>query len=312
MDGVGRSRRPAGRDRPGLIRKSRRYRVAGTGNGANGLGCCCCRVSAASRARRARRAAIRRRSWARSAARFLTTLRSGFAVVGSMSFRRLFVDDDGRTAERRDQGRGDVAFERRDIRCRPGGCRRGGSGRLRRCRDGGELHFRIGNGRFGFGRRRRSGRCLRACLLCRGFRLCRFDLHRLCRLSAPPVSRARPDERPGFAGRCRGIDGCFRNCGGGAFSAGFSATGGSTRSNASVGGGSSLWRANIGSGVARREGRLANSSCAARNRAAAPRPKIRTDIERTIAVNRKRKPGSMDASSTPSLFWRVIDAKGTR
>ena len=167
--------------------------------------------------------------------------------------------------------------------------------------DGGELHFRSGNGRFGFGRRGRSGRCLRAGLLCRGFRLCRFDLHRLCRLSAASFS--------GSAGRASGV--CPAGAGASmvasgtaaaeTFSAGFSATGGSTRSNASVGGGPSLRRANIGSGVTRREGRLANSSCAARNRAAAPSPKTRTDIESTIAVNRKRKPGSMDASSTPSL-----------
>ena len=55
--------------------------------------------------------------------------------------------------------------------------------------------------------------------------------------------------------------------------------------------------ANTGSGGARRDGMLANSSWAARNKAAAPSPNTRIDIERTIAVNRKRKPGSMDASS---------------
>jgi hypothetical protein len=96
----------------------------------------------------------------------------------------------------------------------------------------------------------------------------------------------------------------------GTFSTGFSATGGSTRSNASVGGGPSFRRANIGSGVARREGRLANSSCAARNRAAAPRPKTRIDVDRTIAVNKKRKPGSMDSGSTLLDLWRVIDCQG--
>jgi hypothetical protein len=42
---------------------------------------------------------------------------------------------------------------------------------------------------------------------------------------------------------------------------------------------------------------LANSSCAARSNAAAPSPKIRIDIDSTIAVNRKRKPGSMVAGS---------------
>ena len=96
----------------------------------------------------------------------------------------------------------------------------------------------------------------------------------------------------------------------GTFSAGFSATGGSTRSSASVGGGPSFRRANIGSGVARRGGRLANSSCAARNRAAALSPKTRIDIDRTMAVNRKRKPGSMDASSSPPCIWRVIGCQG--
>jgi len=37
----------------------------------------------------------------------------------------------------------------------------------------------------------------------------------------------------------------------------------------------------------------ANSSWAERNNAAAPNPKIRSDIDRMIAANRKRKPGSM-------------------
>ena len=80
-------------------------------------------------------------------------------------------------------------------------------------------------------------------------------------------------------------------------SRGFSAAGRSTRSRARLGIGSSFSLAKTGSGGARRDGRLANSSCAARNKAAAPSPNTRIDIERTIAVNRKRKPGSMDASS---------------
>ena len=93
--------------------------------------------------------------------------------------------------------------------------RRGGSGRLRRFRDGGELYFRGGNGRFGFGHRRRSGRYLRAGLLCRGFRLCRFDLHRLCRLQRRQFLGLGWTSVRGLPGRCRGINGCFRNCGGG-------------------------------------------------------------------------------------------------
>ena len=44
--------------------------------------------------------------------------------------------------------------------------------------------------------------------------------------------------------------------------------------------------------------------------AAAPSPKFRIDIDRTIAVNRKRKPGSMDLSSTLLDRWRVIDCQG--
>ena len=83
----------------------------------------------------------------------------------------------------------------------------------------------------------------------------------------------------------------------GTFSAGLSSAGVSMRNSASVGGDSSVRRANIGSGAVRRAGRLANSSCAARSRAAAPSPNTRIDIERTIAANRKRKPGSMDSSS---------------
>ena len=64
-------------------------------------------------------------------ARFLTALRSGFASAG---FDVAFVDDDGGAAERRDPGRGDVAFERLDIWRRLCRGRRLGSGRLRRFR----------------------------------------------------------------------------------------------------------------------------------------------------------------------------------
>ena len=50
-------------------------------------------------------------------------------------------------------------------------------------------------------------------------------------------------------------------------------------------------------GATRHVGVLANSSWAARSRAAAPSPNTRTDIDSTIAASRKRKPGSMDTIS---------------
>ena len=87
----------------------------------------------------------------------------------------------------------------------------------------------------------------------------------------------------------------------GAFS---SAAGGSTRSIARTG---CRWFrcrcAKTGSGLACHDGVLANSSCAARSNAAAPNPKTSIDIDNTIAANRKRKPGSMDASSAFAGFF---------
>ena len=86
-----------------------------------------------------------------------------------------------------------------------------------------------------------------------------------------------------------------------------------TRSSANVGIGGSSWRVNTCSAGARRDGRLANSSCAERNSAAAPSPKTRTDIDSTIAANRKRKPGSMDASFPPCREAAgLLTPKGTR
>src|ERR1700712_1276369 len=76
-----------------------------------------------------------------------------------------------------------------------------------------------------------------------------------------------------------------------------SADGGSTPSKASTGLDGSLGCANIVAGAERHDGLLANSSWAARSSAAAPSPKIRIDIDNTIAENRKRKPGSMNANS---------------
>ena len=83
-----------------------------------------------------------------------------------------------------------------------------------------------------------------------------------------------------------------------------SATGGSTRSVARTGLAASLGCANTVSGGARRDGTLTNSSCAARSNAAAPSPNTRTDIDKTMAANKKRRPGSMDASSASALVLR--------
>ena len=70
----------------------------------------------------------------------------------------------------------------------------------------------------------------------------------------------------------------------------------STFSIARVGVGSARW-ANTVSGGVFQTGRLANCSCAARSRAAAPRPKITVETDSRTAANRKRKPGSMTVDS---------------
>ncbi len=217
-------------------------------------------------------------------ARFLTALRSGFADVLSSMI-------DGGAAERGDPGRGDVAFKRRDIRCR---LRRGRAGlqprSVRRCRNGSDLHFRIGNGRSRFRPERRASprwpRSPGLPALPPLFRAQGGHLLGLCR----PLVRSRLGRRRRYLARfpeLRRRGHLQRLLGHGRIDA----------QQGQVGSGSSFSRANTGSGGARRDGRLANSSCAARNRAAAPRPNTRIDIESTIAANRKRKPGSMDASS---------------
>ena len=118
MDRVGRSRRPAGRNRPGLILKvetlprrardrelrervglqlllSQRRLPRQTrplrGNPPSFLGPLCSPLLDGALVR-------------------LGFRRLGFGGLGFLG-RRLFVDDDGGTAERRDSGRGDVAFE---------------------------------------------------------------------------------------------------------------------------------------------------------------------------------------------------------
>ena len=77
--------------------------------------------------------------------------------------------------------------------------------------------------------------------------------------------------------------------------------------------GSGARRVEFGSGATRHAGVLANSSWAARSRAAAPSPNTRTDIDSTIAASRKRKPGSMDAiSAFAAELGRPFEPWGTR
>src|SRR5262245_48129556 len=59
--------------------------------------------------------------------------------------------------------------------------------------------------------------------------------------------------------------------------------------------------ANLGSGGARQEVLVAKSSWAARIKAVAPSPKTSTDMQMTIAANRKRKPGSIDKEKFSAL-----------
>ena len=90
----------------------------------------------------------------------------------------------------------------------------------------------------------------------------------------------------------------------------FSIAGASTRRIASTGRVGSAGCANIVSGAPRHVGLPANSSWAARSNAAAPSPKTRIDIDNTMAANRKRKPGSMEAGSAfgdiLQNIWRNI------
>jgi hypothetical protein len=89
--------------------------------------------------------------------------------------------------------------------------------------------------------------------------------------------------------------------------------GGSARSTASTGFVGSLGCMKVVSGVARNDVLLANCSCAARSRAAAPSPNTRIDMDRTIAANRKRKPGSIYGKFRPDrVSAKAFEQKGTR
>jgi hypothetical protein len=89
-------------------------------------------------------------------------------------------------------------------------------------------------------------------------------------------------------------------------SAGFAVTG-STRNAASIGSVVSGRCANATSGGACQDEVLAKDSWAARNSAAAPSPKMRSDIDNMVAAKRKRKPGSMARG-----ILRKLGRTGTR
>ena len=115
MDGVGRSRRPAGRDRPGLILEPRRYRVArAPGNCEERIGL---QLLQGQRRLTRQTRAPSRGNPPPFPGPLCGPLFDGAAVrlrfrrLGFRLGRRLFIDDDGGTAERRDPGRGGVAFE---------------------------------------------------------------------------------------------------------------------------------------------------------------------------------------------------------
>ena len=61
------------------------------------------------------------------------------------------------------------------------------------------------------------------------------------------------------------------------------------------------------------DGVLANSSWAARSSAAAPSPKTSTEIDKTIATNKNRKPGSMERLIPPARgYLRRLSSVGER
>ena len=248
------------------------------GAGRTGL-VCCCWTSAASRASRARRASsIRRRSRARCNARFLTALRSGFADVLSSTITAgppsvailvaAALPSSGSRSGAGTAGAEPLAAGSADVSAIAATTSTSATGTsVPTGPDGVPVVASVA-----------GAGCLSSMLRA-------ATLSGSAGLSSAAVPAAL--RYPAISGTA-----AERSS-----SRGFSAAGRSTRSRARLGIGSSFSLAKTGSGGARRDGRLANSSCAARNRAAAPSPNTRIDIERTIAVNRKRKPGSMDASS---------------
>ena len=219
MDGVGRRRRPAGRDRSGLtplITASR----ASAGTRTDWV------AAAAGSASPPREARAPCRSHpppfpARSAARFRLTS----AVRLRFRGRCRFIDDGrrDRRASRSGSWRCWVRTAGYPLPARRS-CRRvaaAGSGVaamaaifISALATGVSVAAAAGG---------RRGRCLRALLLGRFFRLCRFDLGRLCRRQRRQFLRLGRTGVRGVTGRSRGVSGCFR-IGGGDILVGFSAT----------------------------------------------------------------------------------------
>ena len=248
----------------------------------------------------------------------LDSARVGFCTGGFD--RGLRLDGDGGAVQCGDLRRGKVCLRgkvcvRRSRRAGLSGCGTGSFVRRRcgfpGCRDPGLV-----------GRDRRIGQSRRCLAFCRTFRDRDFGLGGFGRRR---IFRLQRGDSFWFS-RCRegrGLLPSAKGAAAGGTSGDFSPTGASTRSIArtalvasglaasgrvafglptsGLGAsrlGASVCCANIVSGVACHDGLLANSSCAARSRAAAPSPKIKIDSKSMIAANRKRKPGSMDASST--------------
>ena len=235
-----------------------------TAGGKNGLGCCCCRVSAASRARRARRAAaIRRRSRARSAALFLMALRPhSFSVVDVVSSMKtvgppsvaikvvtILPWNDGISAAGSGEIAGEVAADR-----------------FRGCGDGGDLHFDVGHGRLGS--RHSGGKscwCPDARLLRRFTGFAASSCTGTCRRQRCQFLRLGRTGRRSLTGGA----GTWTVVSGHSPPVPLQAAGQFAVAPASTAD-RHRGRQTSARAVARREGRLANSSCAARSRAAAP------------------------------------------
>ena len=151
---------------------------------------------------RAPRGAIRRRSRARCAARFLTALRSGFASVADVLSSMMTA------------GPPSVAIRVAAMLPSSGSISGAGTAGVAAAWQrqapafprSQRSYFRIGNGRLGSGRSRRG--CLR-----RGFGS-PGRAARLFRCSGQPLSRVRPASRPRLVPAGAAISGGFRNCGG--------------------------------------------------------------------------------------------------
>ena len=263
---------------------------------------------------RAAAAAIRRRSWARCsrACGALDGSLSGFATV-VLPDGRVFVDDDGGTAERRDLGRGDVAFEQQISGAGgPAWSRAGCAGRLRSAMAASFTSALATGGLGSAGQAHRpvsprwprfagaSGSAASACIGSAG-------------CSATDLLGLRPASFPAFS-RCRvarRISGCFRNCGGGTFSGGFSPTGGSTRSSASVGGGPSFRRAEHRLGRRPSRGKVGKFLMRGAQQGGGAKPENQDRHRKHDRGEQETKAGKHGREFHPSLMSaRAIDAIG--